>query len=150
MKITILTILLMFLTACATKKTSKEISMELTDISYKYYDGIKEYGHEIIDNHEEYTADQKNKLKKILDKGLDKNRELKAKESKLSQLLLRSLLAEKTDLKKINALKAKVKKVYDQKYEAFLESANEMKVVLGITPNNERIIDELNRFIHLR
>lgn len=144
MKLLLKIFLMLTITSCATQSYHIE---ELSDYSYKHYEEIQVYVNNLIDNHKDYSVEQKKDLKKVLKKSLDKSREIKIQESKTAQLLLDSLIAENADLAKINKLKKEMTFLYDKKEELFLDTANQIKKIVGIKQTNHVLTMEISPFM---
>ena len=139
-----LIILPLLLTSCASNKYHVE---ELSDYSYKHFEEIQEHVFKIVDNHQEYSTEQKTELKKVLKESLDKNRDLKIKENKYIQLVFDSYLVNKKDMDKIGEYKSKMTDIYEKKEELFLETANKIKSIIGTKETNHVLTMEISPFM---
>ncbi len=142
----LMTLLLVAFVSCAHKKQHTE---DLEDYSFKRYSKIKEDVFKIIDQHEDYDDKKKAALKKSLGNGFEKYREIAIQQSKLSQLFLDTMLvADETDVKKINSIKNDMKKLYDERYNIFITTSMDLKKILGVRSENNLIIREINPYIN--
>jgi hypothetical protein len=111
---TIILLSLLVLSSCSL--VSRNVSeTELSYYSYKHYDAIKRYSNQKVDSHTEITKSEREKLKKILNDGIDRSRELKIRESKLSQLLIDALMKKKPNKQELARVKSDVRKLYREK-----------------------------------
>lgn len=133
--------------ACSTStlKTEKEFEK----YPYRTTEQIKDKVSEIIDGHNEFTADQKSKVKSIIHEGVEKNNELKVKLSKLAQLMLDTLVSQKNPKRsEVNKMKSDMKKIYSLKEKNLINTANELKKVIGVSVDNQRLSQEIFPYLN--
>lgn len=136
------------ISSCSHNLKKDEFHDELSYYSYEYYEDIKKNVFKIIDAHKEYTTEQKLSLKNTISEGLEKSRNIKIEESKMSQLMLDTMLTEPENTSKIRNLEKQMKDLYNRKYQIFATTAKNLKKTLGIKTEHKIIIREINRYIH--
>ena len=141
-----LTLALSF-SACSTSNLKSE--KEIQKYPYRTTEEIKQKVSDIVDAHDEFSPEQKTKIKKIVQKGVDVNNELKIKLSKLAQLMLDTLMSKKNPTRgEIGKIKSDMKKIYNLKEKNLVDTAKELKKVIGVSVENKQLSQEIFPYLN--
>ncbi|MAZ49059.1 MAG: hypothetical protein CME65_10875 [Halobacteriovoraceae bacterium] len=97
----------------------------------------------VLNNHPEFSKSQRDKIEKVLMSALDRSETLRAKESQLIQQILNKTIVDKGSYNELLALKSEINKVYEQKYSNVDKTVSELKELIGISPKNNAITEEI-------
>lgn len=136
--------LTLLLSSCAHKSQNID---EINEYSFKHHKEIVSYVCEKIDAHKDYNEEQKKKLKKLLTESMNKNRDLKIRESKTAQLFLDSLIVENYNETRVSSIKEDMHKVYDEKEKLFISTASKIKEIVGVKSKNHSLTEEIVPFM---
>ena len=146
MKIILSLFAVILFSSCAHQ--SKYVSEKADSFDYKNHELLKEKVEVILKGHPEFNEDTKVKLKKVIFAALEKNKEIKVKESKIAQLLLTVTLKDKASFDEISKVKKAMKAVYMDKYKVFEKTANDLRDILDIKRQNVAFINEIEPYLH--
>lgn len=134
----------LILTSCAHhKKEHQTLEAKREQYSYKNYDEIRDEVHRMIERHNELSQSDKEKLEDIISKELETLFDLKKESSKITQQLMHISLVKSASLDQINTLKKQYKINYQKKVKVFFSLIDDMKKVIGIKEENNRIMHDL-------
>ena len=88
-------------------------------------------------------AEKRVKIKTVLNNHLEFNKSLRDKESQLIQQILNKTIVDKGSYNELLALKSEINKVYEQKYSNVDKTVSELKELIGISPKNNAITEEI-------
>ncbi len=129
--------------------TNLKTEKEFEKYPYRTTEQIKDKVSDIVDSHDEFNADQKAKVKTIVHDGVERNNELKVKLSKLAQLMLDTLISQKEPKRsEVNKMKSDMKKIYKLKEKNLVNTANELKKVIGVSVDNQRLSQEIFPYLN--
>lgn len=97
----------------------------------------------VLNNHLEFNKSQREKIEKVLMSALDRSELLRDKESQLIQQILNKTIVDKGSYNELLALKSEINKVYEQKYSNVDKTVSELKELIGISPKNNAITEEI-------
>lgn len=97
----------------------------------------------MLDEHEELDEDKRERVKIILEDSLDRSHSLRQKESQIVQVYLVDVLVKDVSEKELTNVKEEIKRIYAKKVENFLQTFDEVNIVLGRGKKNEPIANDL-------
>jgi F0F1-type ATP synthase alpha subunit len=96
----------------------------------------------MLDEHKELNEEKREKVKNILENGLDRSYLLKQKESQIVQVYFADVLVKDVSEKELNNVKEEIKRIYSDRVENFLQTFDEVNTVLGRDKKNEPIAND--------
>jgi chromosome segregation ATPase len=134
-------LLLLFSISCAISEKSPAVKAS-RERSVKSIDEKKELIKKMLDEHPEYSQKTKDKIQSILISSLNTIEDLRKRESQLIQQIAHCTMVEEKSFEEMSALKRELKKVYNQKYENLEKAVNQLKALLGVTPENNYLTND--------
>lgn len=143
MKLSLIAVLLLVSVACSTKNTKKEVEAQATqEVGTKA--GLKQTIHEVITNSKTLTEAQKKKIVDLLKANKDKADKLVERSFQLRSLLVKELLSDKIDYKKVSVIKKDIRQIEADRLK------NTIDAIEGITrlvSKNPEHIDDFSRHL---
>lgn len=137
MKFLVLFTIFLLSVSCAHKEV-KTVHENIEKYEYKSTNQLEKDIDLLITHHPEFNDDQKEKIRSVLNTALKQNRQLKLKESQMTQHLLELTLANKASYTEIANLRKAMTLNYNQKAKLFEQTALKLKKIIGITlPQND-------------
>lgn len=132
---------LLLLTSCASS-SKNEVVMSSKELKPKTLEQKKIDIKKMIAENKNYDAKKKERLEEILITAINKSHELRVRESQLIQQITNYTIVEKGKYDDLVSLKKELKQLYKQKYKNFEQATNDLKKCVGISLNNQELLDD--------
>lgn len=143
MKFFLSLLVLASLTSCATKSKKQEVADQAATETTKDAPALKNTIQEQINNSKTLTEAEKTKLVEVMKTNKTTADALTEESFKYRSLLIKELLSGKPDMKKVNIIKADIKKIEDKKLKNTFDTVEQISKIVSKNPEHKNAVEHV-------